>query len=1175
MMNKRKKDGFHIWKSGKKWFVSSGAIIITFFGPTNVVGAAEVIANATVPDKETSSSVSEDSGSADENTLPVETSLESSDIQETSQEEISSEEQLIEETEISEEEQIDTRLSTTVLDMDPSTEVAEDKILYNLSSDGNGWPDSAPNAKQLKISTGFSVGGVLVVKLGKGVSITEPGAPAGVTVEQKVVNGETQITYTSNVSITTASFDISYYFPKQADNQQFMPGDTTIPVTVESEVKTLTGSIIATNPINTTLEARTHNTVVKDNVYTADGLSVYNFVMGVKTTPDFTNFSSAVTQAIRAKGSGVIHVPEGFVLKGASLANHKDTDSNVPTDGSAIPGIPAGLAQPDGAGTDIIVSDVIIAGYNSTYNESFMYLYGYFEKGTPDGTYHFSPELTLTPQYFDGSIGSIQVDTGSLADITLGKANPGSMVPSYAGVLEYHSGAVDTDHAGFYSKSISIESGVSGFVTGKVSDTNINGAGVRPNVSIQFQDDTVNQTNTLKDYKLTLPDKWCGNLTDLSFSTDRKGIVSDTGNENKNGPFTVSLDNGQTFTVSAVGEEDQVVSAAIASGAHIVSVSGQADILAGNNLQSSLTNAVIEDGTYKVGDKVPIQLDVHSVTSNTDATAIGHLYYFDKQVSASSQFSIKNTLDYNIAGTYTQGQTFGTGSKWTLLNRETSSEDSSGKIILPVPNATADVKLPTLVISSVDKGMIDLDQSKIDQWGWTYDGKKYLPEIKDLGKDATTGEHLTELDFSQYTVTVPADINPEGAFMYPEALPWKVSDTAGPATGTTTHWITQLTDNNKDDLHPVYGGNVYDGSIGQHWTITVPGVMQEKIGLSGNRTGSTNFYTSATGMAGFDRGLTADLADDVNAGQVMLSLTNGFKETYSQVQTVVVLPSKDAGDVFTMVATGPVTNLEGDEAKALYSTKIYEVPADEANEAIDLTTNDWVAEDQVTDWSTIRSVAITAKSLEGESVLAGYVPVAIDKIETTKIGDIAEAQSWAHAKGPVPGSDINKNTPMKAQIYGTPQIKAHYEETTDGSTSNGTVLAEEVTITGENTNGTDPEYGEYKTNKKDIPGFTYKGLAKNSAPETGTLTDDTADVVYLYEREEQELQVHYINISGSDKASDWVPEDGVELKDSLQILTGKSGEEYTNELVIPKGYDLVIADPGATKGTFDIDSKVT
>lgn len=70
-------------------------------------------------------------------------------------------------------------------------------------------------------------------------------------------------------------------------------------------------------------------------------------------------------------------------------------------------------------------------------------------------------------------------------------------------------------------------------------------------------------------------------MTDISFATGPNGSVTTSGNLNAIGPFTVVLDNGSTYTVSTLASNDAKVTAALDAGAHIVSVAGQANILAG------------------------------------------------------------------------------------------------------------------------------------------------------------------------------------------------------------------------------------------------------------------------------------------------------------------------------------------------------------------------------------------------------------------------------------------------------------------------------------------------------------------------------------------------------------------------------------------------------------------
>ncbi|MCU2232273.1 MucBP domain-containing protein [Enterococcus faecalis] len=1131
---------FRLYKTSKKCFVSSIVTITVLFGSPNLVVTADAIANSPA-DRTENSTTSGTQHITDQYTT-----------QANSKEDIAQDQGLTSTKQTSEsinsmKDIQPVKMSGLTLDMDTSTQSVENTIAYTLTSDGVGWPNNASSTRQFSVSASVITGDEIKITVPSGLTIETYDIPSGATVTKTSVNGGTNLTYTFSMP-GVQSFNISYYMSDQGDNHQFSPGSTTLPITVEGGGQTLNSSIVVTNPITSIATARTHNTAVANNVYTADGNSIYNFVLGVKTDPDFTASSAGITQAQHVKVKGIIHVPSGFVLVGGHLADYRDTNENVPDDGSAIPNIPDGLSQPNGAGGDIIVSNVTGGGYFS-YNEAFMYLYGYFKTGTASGTYHFTPDLTLIPQYYDGSVGNEPILLGNLDDVVIGAANPGTMTPMFGGVLEgYDKSTIDPEHEGFYSKTISNSTGVTGFVTGKESDTTINKNLATPNLSVNFLDDTVNQTNRLKDYKFTLPTKWCGNLTDISFATGPNGSVTTSGNLNAIGPFTVVLDNGSTYTVSTLASNDAKVTAALDAGAHIVSVAGQANILAGNNVEVRLLNAVIEDKTYNNGESVPIILDVHSVTTDKDMSVTGHLKYFDDSVSSTSQFSLKGTVNYDISGTYTQGQTFTTGAKWAELNKETTMDGGvDGKIIIPgsaTTGVTAKVKLPTLVISSIDKGMIDIDQSKITEWGWTYKEHKYYPVITDLGIDPTTGEHLTQLDFSKDSVIIPADMGTSSAFFYPDALPWKVSDVAAPMSGTTVHWVTQLTDNNKDELHPIYGGKVYDGSTGMKWTITAPSSIISTVGLSGNRTGDSNYYKESTGKAGFDRGLRVDKNDDDNSGKIMLSITNGSNKEYTNAQTLAVLPQKTNGDTFDMVLTGPVLNLLGAGAHVVYSTKIYSLPKNESNTSVDLTTSDWVDEKQVSDWSSIRTVAIKADKLKTQTTISGFIPVQVAKIGKAKIGETAKLHSYSYAKGTVSGANLSNNVEMTAQIYGIPQITVHYEETINDSTSNGNILASEEKNKGKDTNGEDSVDESYTSKKKDIKGYTFSGLSKDSAPSSGTLTDNTSDITYLYKK---------IPVPGGNITVKYVDTEGKQISYDV-VKKGNVGESYSTEKKIISGY---------------------
>lgn len=301
MIKKEQYQGFRTWKSGKKWLTTGAVVLTVMFGPSNLIGAADTISSSLNNSPE--SLKSEESESASKESVSKSTTQQCMNRVQSNNGGNSSE---ISSTK---------KISGLTLDMDVNTSIADNSVKYTLNSDGLGWPNSGANTKQFSVSATISSGDTIKVIVPKGVTVQTYDTPSGAKVNKTIVNGNTELTYSFSTSGVQA-FNVSYFLSDQGDNNQFAPGETTLPVTIEGGTTTLTGSIIATNPITSTITARTHNTAVSNNIYTADGSSVYNFVMGVKTNPDFTTASAGITQAQHAKMSGVIHVPKGFVLVG-------------------------------------------------------------------------------------------------------------------------------------------------------------------------------------------------------------------------------------------------------------------------------------------------------------------------------------------------------------------------------------------------------------------------------------------------------------------------------------------------------------------------------------------------------------------------------------------------------------------------------------------------------------------------------------------------------------------------------------------------------------------------------------------------------------------------------------------------------------------------------------------
>lgn len=152
-------------------------------------------------------------------------------------------------------------MTNPTLDMDTSTSSADDSISYNLTPDGANWPNNGSTAKQFSISATVESGDEIKVTIPKGIKVQTYDTPKGATVKENTTSDGTELDYTFSTS-AVVSFNISYFFSLQGDNEQFAPGKTSIPITVETGSSTLKGTIEVNNPINSELSALTHNTAV-------------------------------------------------------------------------------------------------------------------------------------------------------------------------------------------------------------------------------------------------------------------------------------------------------------------------------------------------------------------------------------------------------------------------------------------------------------------------------------------------------------------------------------------------------------------------------------------------------------------------------------------------------------------------------------------------------------------------------------------------------------------------------------------------------------------------------------------------------------------------------------------------------------------------------------------------
>lgn len=99
---------------------------------------------------------------------------------------------------------------------------------------------------------------------------------------------------------------------------------------------------------------------------------------------------------------------------------------------------------------------------------------------------------------------------------------------------------------------------------------------------------------------------------------------------------------------------------------------------------------------------------------------------------------------------------------------------------------------------------------------------------------------------------------------------------------------------------------------------------------------------------------------------------------------------------------------------------------------------------------------------------------------------------------------------------------------------------------------------------------TYDATNNNLSTTDSSLQTMTITLV----ADTQTVKVRYIDVNASDKTTGWTADDGTEITDWVQTVTGDTGKTYTN---VPwgmstTGYVVVAQDAGTRSGTFDNDT---
>ncbi|WP_056957206.1 mucin-binding protein [Ligilactobacillus apodemi] len=187
----------------------------------------------------------------------------------------------------------------------------------------------------------------------------------------------------------------------------------------------------------------------------------------------------------------------------------------------------------------------------------------------------------------------------------------------------------------------------------------------------------------------------------------------------------------------------------------------------------------------------------------------------------------------------------------------------------------------------------------------------------------------------------------------------------------------------------------------------------------------------------------------------------------------------------------------------------------------------------------------------------------VDQIVTLKLVHAKKVQTGADKVVKQTINYLYGNGPMQNQSA-APSVVQEYRFTS-------TMVVDAVTDTVLTTTWSEPQSSGVVISPM-IQGYLPE-LAQVDATLITAEMDDLTQVVNYYAGE-QTVKIHYIDVDGvMPSPLGYVPSDGHEVAEFLQVLIGQSGTSYQNTLrqVAESGYKLVIAQPEATSGSFDDD----
>lgn len=474
--------------------------------------------------------------------------------------------------------------------------------------------------------------------------------------------------------------------------------------------------------------------------------------------------------------------------------------------------------------------------------------------------------------------------------------------------------------------------------------------------------------------------------------------------------YSMLLKNGETVTGEVAAGQSVSADSSIQSitfNPNVWAIGAKTNNLPDNPISSQNTtvsafiayghvNDTYDDGSaIRTGDQLTSTLAIETGTLSGRTTATQQVVLPQDAVANESVFAYQSS---NVSGTKRAGYL----SVYVGTQQESSTTDQIFEpvfyYVLPtstIPNSPLQIGSPNSATIHPTVTEFNADGRtvvKIDYTGTGYHFITTRSANNNLWLDNQSDATNSVLPWDIYVISPRTQMsNPK----YSDATKNNFS-TSQSTNPFNLSWV----ENNTDNLYHVGGGN---------WNIQQIAGVTSQVMVKGNE--NTNF--GPTGVS-----------DDKGSPemQIGVSIINGTDSVLNNANAYISVPTTTNGSGFDFQLTGettfdrlPYSNVAN--YTITYSTENHDIYNSEPDET-------FVAADQVTDWSKIKTIKVSIPHIDGRDVLGRLILKGTDPTITTDAGKVGYVKTALYAPGFA--TYTNKNNPVMISMKGKSTITSRY-----------------------------------------------------------------------------------------------------------------------------------------------------